>query len=122
MKLSLLITCILRLQLAIASQSYESLDTLGLIGTHFGYPSNASFDYVIVGGGTAGLALANRLAENDTHTVAVVEAGSFYELDNGNKSSIPALGLGGVGNKPEPADINPKIDWEQYTTPQTVSF
>lgn len=98
----------------------ESLQTLGLLGSHFGYPQNQSHDYVVVGGGTAGLAIAYRLAENTALTVAVIEAGSLYELDNGNQTSIPALGFGGVGNDPAQSIINPKIDWEQYTTPQTV--
>lgn len=35
-----------------------------------------SFDFVVVGGGTAGLAIAARLAEWDNITVAVVEAGT----------------------------------------------
>ncbi|CUA68292.1 Versicolorin B synthase [Rhizoctonia solani] len=34
-----------------------------------------SFDFVIVGGGTAGLAMASRLTENSNMTVAVIEAG-----------------------------------------------
>jgi len=34
------------------------------------------FDYVIVGGGTAGCVLANRLTENGRHTVALIEAGT----------------------------------------------
>lgn len=34
-----------------------------------------AFDYVIVGGGTAGLVLAARLTENVSTTVAVIEAG-----------------------------------------------
>jgi choline dehydrogenase-like flavoprotein len=34
-----------------------------------------SFDYIIVGGGTAGLALAARLTENPSITVGVIEAG-----------------------------------------------
>lgn len=34
-----------------------------------------TFDYVIVGGGTAGCVLANRLSEDGTATVAVLEAG-----------------------------------------------
>ena len=34
-----------------------------------------AFDYVIVGGGTAGLALAARLTENPEITVGVIEAG-----------------------------------------------
>ena len=43
--------------------------------TFLGSLTNSTYDYVIVGAGTAGLALASRLSENDTFTVAVVEAG-----------------------------------------------
>ncbi|XMA19757.1 hypothetical protein WAI453_012548 [Rhynchosporium graminicola] len=57
---------------------------------NFGVPGiNAIYDYVIVGGGTAGLALAYRLAENINFTVAVVEAGGFYEQENGNRTLVP---------------------------------
>lgn len=41
---------------------------------------DATFDYVIVGGGTAGLTMAARLSEDSGTTVAVIEAGSFYEV------------------------------------------
>ncbi|KAJ6086442.1 Glucose-methanol-choline oxidoreductase [Penicillium canescens] len=40
---------------------------------------NATFDYVIVGSGTAGLTIAARLADQKFQ-VAVVEAGGYYEL------------------------------------------
>jgi choline dehydrogenase-like flavoprotein len=37
--------------------------------------AKASYDYIVVGGGTAGLALAVRLSECGKHTVGVLEAG-----------------------------------------------
>lgn len=47
-------------------------------GNHFGIPGiNETFDYVVVGGGTAGLTVAYRLAEDTTKTVAVIEGGGF---------------------------------------------
>lgn len=78
--------------LCTAARSYsESLGATQLIGSHFGIPDiPLTYDYVIIGGGTAGLVVANRLASNSSFSVAVIEAGGFYELDNGNFSEIPA--------------------------------
>ncbi|THW64709.1 alcohol oxidase [Aureobasidium pullulans] len=85
-------------------------------GDSFGIPGNASFDYVVVGGGAAGLAVAMRLAEDNTHTVAVVEAGGFYQLEAGNKSVTPAYNseFASIDNPLS----DPLIDWGFVTTPQ----
>lgn len=98
----------------------ESIVTNGddLLGSHFGLPGNATFDYVVVGGGTAGLVIATRLAEDPSKLVAVVEAGSFYEIGNGNLSEIPVFGPAFSGKSLQ--DISPLVDWAFHTTPQTV--
>ena len=90
-----------------------------LVGSSFGVPGNQTFDYVIVGGGTAGLALANRLSENPAFSVAVIEAGGFYEIENGNLSQIP-LNVG-IGTDKTTQNYNPLVDWGYTTTPQKVS-
>jgi heterodisulfide reductase subunit A-like polyferredoxin len=56
-----------------------------LYSNSFGVPGrNATYDYVVIGGGTAGLTIAARLAEDPNVSVAVVEAGGFYQQENGN--------------------------------------
>ncbi|KAK8130906.1 GMC oxidoreductase [Apiospora sp. TS-2023a] len=82
----------------------------------FGVPGvNASFDYVVVGGGTAGLVVATRLAEG-AKSVAVIEAGGFYGADAGNLSTVPAYAVFGAGASPD--DVLPGVDWGFVTTPQ----
>lgn len=82
-----------------------------------GTPGNANFDYVVVGGGTAGLAMAARLSENSSISVAVIEAGTYYELA-GNFSEIPLEDSLFTGK--DPADTNSDIDWDFVTIPQAV--
>ena len=69
--------------------------------------------------GTAGLTLARRLAASTSISVAVIEAGDFYEFSNGNLSEIPADAAVFIGTNP--AQKNPLLDWYQYTDRQTVS-
>ncbi|RMX71356.1 hypothetical protein D0869_15718 [Hortaea werneckii] len=89
-----------------------------ILGSFFGLPGqDAVYDYVVVGGGLAGLVTATRLAENGTFSVAVVEAGSFYEFTNSNKSQIPWYSESSVSDDPE-GYINLLIDWGLVTTPQ----
>ena len=74
----------------------------------------------IIGGGTAGLTVAERLAEDPTVSVAVIEAGGFYELDNGNVSQIPAFYSKNFNQTAAPETIQPLIDWAYITEPQVV--
>ena len=66
------------------------------------------FDYVVVGGGTAGCVAAARLAEDPEVSVALVEAGQAFEHDPmvlGYHGSVPLLG-------------NPKYDYDYGIVPQ----
>lgn len=72
----------------------------------------------VVGGGTGGLALATRLAEDPSISVAVVEAGGFYEADDGNISQVPAYDIFYAGTGAN--TTNPLVDWGFLTTPQAV--
>jgi choline dehydrogenase-like flavoprotein len=75
-----------------------------------------TYDYVIVGGGTAGLTLANRLSANPAISVAVIEAGTYYQVSNFVFSSTPGADALFVGS--DPKDSNPLVDWDIVTTPQ----
>ena len=85
------------------------------------YPrhQNNTYDYVIVGGGTAGNTLAARLAQNPKISVAVIEAGGYYTQD------VPELEIPAqcsLYSGTDPSDTNPKVDWGFVTVPQAVSY
>ncbi|KAI0576831.1 GMC oxidoreductase [Pyrenophora tritici-repentis] len=88
-----------------------------LLGNSFGNPGvNATYDYVIVGAGLAGSLTASRIADAlPNMTVAVVEAGSFYEISNGNYSQIPYYSTMYTGG--DPSDYQPLVDWGIFTEP-----
>lgn len=91
-----------------------------MTGNTFGRPGEKrTYDYVIVGGGLAGSTVATRLIENTNTTVAVIEAGSFYEISNGNWSQIPYYSREYVGAALD--DWQPQIDWGLITVPLAVS-
>ena len=73
---------------------------------------------MVIGGGTAGLAVAANLATGPSITVAVIEAGGFYEVDNGNISVIPGYATFFTGTNPN--DTQPLVDWGFDTVPQAV--
>ncbi|KAJ7156079.1 GMC oxidoreductase [Mycena crocata] len=68
-----------------------------------------TYDYVIVGGGTAGSVLASRLSEDPKLTVLVIECGKTHESDL--MTSIP-LGFSKL--------FQTEVDWDYTTTPQTM--
>jgi len=89
------------------------------LGNSFGIPGRtATYDYVIVGGGNAGLTIATRLAEQQSGSVSVVEAGTFYEISNGNLTQIP--GADDIFISKAQDDWQPLIDWGYITAPQKV--
>ena len=89
------------------------------LGSSFGIPGmNYAFDYLVIGGGQAGLTIAARLAENPSLLIGVVEAGTFSYLSNGNLSQVPATDIFFAGKDVD--DWHPGIDWGFVTTPQVV--
>ncbi|KAF7133894.1 hypothetical protein CNMCM5793_005360 [Aspergillus hiratsukae] len=70
--------------------------------------SVASYDYIIVGGGACGLALANRLSENIRYSVLVIERGGFV-LENPLVYDTTAYG----------AAFGTPIDYAYKSSPQT---
>ncbi|KAL3417977.1 GMC oxidoreductase [Phlyctema vagabunda] len=104
------------LELALLVSTVQALP-VPVLSTSFGLPGDdATFDYVVVGGGNAGLTVATRLVQQGVGTVAIIEAGSFYELTNGNVSTIPAIGAQFSGKNED--DWQPLVDWGYDTTPQ----
>lgn len=106
--------------LTLSAQKGSAFGARAAANTASGLPGvNATFDYVIVGGGTAGLTLASRLARDQSLSVAVVEAGGYYEADNGNLSVVPGYCTAYAGT--DPSLTNPRDDWGFVTVPQAVS-
>ncbi|KAK4182775.1 putative GMC oxidoreductase [Podospora australis] len=81
-------------------------DSLGGLSPVLG--TSKEYDYVVVGAGTAGTTLAVRLAQSGAR-VAVVEAGSYYDLTNPIISSTPGLDVLLIGS--DISNSNPLVDW-----------
>ncbi|CAG9953133.1 unnamed protein product [Clonostachys rosea f. rosea IK726] len=69
--------------------------------------SPTSFDFVIIGGGTAGLVVASRLSENPAHRVLVLEAGEEHIDDPRVKTPAFYAGL-----------FHSDSDWDFKSEPQ----
>ena len=70
---------------------------------------NSTYDYIVVGAGSAGAVLAARLSEDEVTTVLVIEAGGE---ETNMFLDIPL---------PHPFLQNTSVDWVYYTEPQTHS-
>lgn len=70
--------------------------------------ANQEYDYLVLGGGTAGLTIAARLSESPDVKVGVIEAGKSRLNDM--LVDVPAMFLQMFGN--------PEYDWKYSTTPQ----
>ncbi|KAJ5157856.1 Dehydrogenase patE [Penicillium canariense] len=70
-------------------------------------PWDATYDYVVIGGGTAGITVAARLAQGG-YQVALVEAGSDYESKH-PISQIPGAATIGIGSSITTAT---SVDWK----------
>ncbi|KAF9070236.1 glucose-methanol-choline oxidoreductase, partial [Rhodocollybia butyracea] len=69
------------------------------------------YDYIIIGGGLSGMTLANRLSEDPSKTILVLEAGGFHSNDP--IVAIPGLSGSAFGNA--------TLDWDFSTIPQPNS-
>ncbi|KAF8591679.1 GMC oxidoreductase [Ramaria rubella] len=67
-----------------------------------------AYDYIIIGGGTGGLTVANRLSEDPSVSVAVIEAGP-------NAEDLPEVFIPGLAGTGEAATT---LDWSYLTVPQ----
>ncbi|KAF9895293.1 hypothetical protein FE257_000197 [Aspergillus nanangensis] len=70
---------------------------------------HVSFDFVVIGGGTSGLVVANRLTENPKINVLVLEAGT--NRLNDPRLQVPALGVATFED--------PDFDWDFKCPPQS---
>ncbi|TFK37731.1 aryl-alcohol oxidase-like protein [Crucibulum laeve] len=85
---------------------------LGAFYTDPSQLTKKTYDFIVVGGGTAGNVVAARLSENPSVSVLVVEAGVSNTGYRSELVTIPFLG-------PQ-ASVNSPFDWNYTTVPQAA--
>ncbi|CAI4218964.1 unnamed protein product [Parascedosporium putredinis] len=93
--------------LGISTKRGAGEDRTGLSGRHVVNQTDLkdSYDYIVVGGGTAGLTIADRLSESCKYDVLVIEHGDFYDAANPGSArgtrqySIRSLPQPGLNNR-----------------------
>ncbi|KAJ4331516.1 hypothetical protein N0V87_009097 [Didymella glomerata] len=68
------------------------------------------YDYIVVGGGTSGLVVANRLSEDYNVSVAVIEAGGVELYDKNITDTAEYM-----------ASFGTAVDWQYKSVPQTYA-
>lgn len=72
--------------------------------------STSQYDYIVVGGGTSGLVVANRLSELNNVTVAIIEAGGSV-FNNSDVTDVLGYSLA----------FGSDVDWAYQTENQTYA-